>query len=1076
MARKPKRKVPAVLWRLFRDRARTLPDTVTSLIRPHSPDAASLLLLRPQDPADYVYLLRHCFVVVNHDAPPPTSSFPRNRWSQRHIVQRTAEMMMREHPKLPNAIHSSLSVDLLTDPAWTLLLERVGDDLMIYLLKNTSIFLPVPRNKHYQATGRPVSNLVLERKAKSKRQRLGTRKKRDRIDNADVLCEAKRQKVVGSFNGMDPAVEDSLEKDLRSDLPETGAGSKRCEESLNEVTMKPKKRSRPFKRHRLRKRRQLDGTNTGDTTRSQAEITPDYGKFPQGYAPERIAVVLDLHVCIIPLLTCLRFSYDEVNAASIWCYWTSIVQFPLCIKIPSRTPTLNSRSVVPSDLLGSPSNWRVLRRNIARFIQLRRFERFSLKQCMHKLKTSDFPFLSDKQLSCCFNAQVMSSGPVESVGMHKGLCKQNDSANNLKQVLVRKWTYWLFSSFVVPLVQANFYVTECQGGKQDIYFYRKPIWAKLRNRAVSCLKDQNYQNLDANDVKSIISCRSFGFSKLRLLPKNNGFRWIANLKASSTVPICVSSSQADSFSFGVQKKAKVRHKDNFRCVRSANCYLRDTHAVLKGFLLKEPENLGSSVFDYSDIYRKLCPFIIDLKNGSTTMPDVFIVVADVSKAFDSVNQDKLLSVMNDIIHEDEYVLKQFCQVFCTKKSLRVREHLMLADKTISSGSPRHSSFSCGSLQCVLVNEDCSRSLKREDLLFNLNELVKHHVLRCDNKYYLQGTGIPQGSILSSLLCSLYYGHLEMNVIFPFLEKTYRSATHSLSERCSSLDVSASGNGSNDKMTSSPAPYMLLRLIDDILFVSTSKKQATSIFSRLSRGFRDYNCYMNAEKFSCNFVNEQVTGVPTKKLCIGEDGIPFLQWSGLLLNSRTFEVQADYTRYLNNHLSSSLTIHWQDKPAYHLRMAVVNSMSPKCHPIFFDSNINSAPVVRLNTYQAFLLCAMKFHCYVSQLSYICKLSAGAYFDIITRLSRYTYALIRRRMRNVRSSFCFHPVLELEAREVEWLGLKAFIEVLKRKQSRHKQLISLLRLKLSEHGRGGSVSGPLNYAVDRSHSSLIWKIKY
>jgi hypothetical protein len=93
------------------------------------------------------------------------------------------------------------------------------------------------------------------------------------------------------------------------------------------------------------------------------------------------------------------------------------------------------------------------------------------------------------------------------------------------------------------------------------------------------------------------------------------------------------------------------------------------------------------------------------------------------------------------------------------------------------------------------------------------------------------------------------------------------------------------------------------------------------------------------------------------------------------------------RYLNNHLRSTLTVCWQGKPGRHLKQKLCLFMRPKCHPIFFDSNINSAAVVRLNIYQAFLLCAMKFHCYICDLSYLCKLRTGFYLSIIGRSLRY-----------------------------------------------------------------------------------------
>ena len=38
---------------------------------------------------------------------------------------------------------------------------QVGDDVMLYLLKYTSIFVPVPCKKHYQVSGPPISDLCL---------------------------------------------------------------------------------------------------------------------------------------------------------------------------------------------------------------------------------------------------------------------------------------------------------------------------------------------------------------------------------------------------------------------------------------------------------------------------------------------------------------------------------------------------------------------------------------------------------------------------------------------------------------------------------------------------------------------------------------------------------------------------------------------------------------------------------------------------------------------------------------------------------------------------------------------------
>lgn len=95
------------------------------------------------------------------------------------------------------------------------------------------------------------------------------------------------------------------------------------------------------------------------------------------------------------------------------------------------------------------------------------------------------------------------------------------------------------------------------------------------------------------------------------------------------------------------------------------------------------------------------------------------------------------------------------------------------------------------------------------------------------------------------------------------------------------------------------------------------------------------------------------------------------------------------RYLNTHLSSTLTVIWEGKPVRELKSKLCCYLRPKCHRIFYDSNINSAPVVRLNIYQSFLLCAMKFHCYISSLASIVRLSTNSYIDVLDTSLRYKF---------------------------------------------------------------------------------------
>ncbi|MED6208227.1 hypothetical protein PIB30_043142 [Stylosanthes scabra] len=744
---------------------------------------------------------------------------------------------------------------------------------------------------------------------------------------------------------------------------------------------------------------------------------------------------------------------SQSEAVKSYCSKSQVVSFIWAV----------SRSVVPSELLGTPSNQRIMRRNIYKFINLRRFEKFPSKLCIHGLKTSRFPFLSNKYFLNSRNACIQTYVEVEGHGrvFHEEFKKWSNDIHDIKCKILEKWMFWYYSFLVVPLVQANFYVTESEQGKNDVFYYCKPVWNKLTNTTIACFKDSGYSHLDNIAVHNILRGRPFGFSKLRLQPKENGVRMVANLKGSSRMSLHVPS-------FGVQYTQRegtlTQQKTRSQHYHSVNYALRDAHTILKGIQFKDPLKLGSSVFDYNDVYKKLCSFLVGQKKGLTDMPNLFIITSDVSKAFDSVDQDKLLGIMKDILVKDEYFLKQYDQIVCTKKSLWVKRQFTMLE-TIKAGNTQFTSFQ--SRHSVFVNQERRKNVRKNLLFSHLTEHVKHNVLQFDGKFFLQGVGIPQGGVLSSLLCSFYYGHLEQHVIFPFLKRVLESGS------CKENDAVNTNGG--DKV---PSPcYLLMRFIDDFLFISTSKKQAASFLSRVQRGFRAYNCYMNERKFGANFDVEHMSGSLLNRIYVGEDGgTSFIRWSGLLINSSTMEIQADYTRYLNNHLSSTLTVCWQGNPGINLKEKLCLFLRPKCHPIFFDSNINSDAVVRLNIYQIFLLCAMKFHCYIHDLSFVCKLPKRYYSDIIRRSLRYMYLLIKKRMRSMRLGSGIRPILKLKKQEVQWLGFHAYVQVLKRKESRHKALLAVLRSRLSSHEISQCVTPDLNYAVDAKNNTLLRSIEY
>ncbi|KAI3719588.1 hypothetical protein L6452_20490 [Arctium lappa] len=196
-----KRIVPEVLWKVFQNRARTLAETILSLIPPATVQCRCKgsghclrcccdgdrmpFLLRENDPSDYRKLLNQCFVVVSDNAPSPPPFDPHSRWPQLEIVRRTIEMISCEKISTKNVIctaqsfkhHFRSSNVSIMEPAIaegnSYLILSIGDGLMVHLLKHSSIFMPLLRKKHHQVAGIPITDLcwkLLKHPSNSKNQ------------------------------------------------------------------------------------------------------------------------------------------------------------------------------------------------------------------------------------------------------------------------------------------------------------------------------------------------------------------------------------------------------------------------------------------------------------------------------------------------------------------------------------------------------------------------------------------------------------------------------------------------------------------------------------------------------------------------------------------------------------------------------------------------------------------------------------------------------------------------------------------------------------------------------------------
>lgn len=190
------------------------------------------------------------------------------------------------------------------------------------------------------------------------------------------------------------------------------------------------------------------------------------------------------------------------------------------MKLSTATPQVSAfcRSVVaqvfPSQLWGQGKagqhNKAIIMQQIDRFIQLRRYESMTLHDVLRDIKISDVTWLAP---------------PTQH---HKRKLAMSD-LNKRKEVF-DELVYWLFDSFLVPLINSNFHVTESSVHRNQLFYFRHDLWKRLAEPALTTMKLSMFEELPQAKVKRLLSRRGLGTSHVRLLPKDTGLRPIINLR------------------------------------------------------------------------------------------------------------------------------------------------------------------------------------------------------------------------------------------------------------------------------------------------------------------------------------------------------------------------------------------------------------------------------------------------------------------------------------------------------------------------------------------------------------------
>ncbi|KAL9642153.1 hypothetical protein ABK040_007158 [Willaertia magna] len=757
------------------------------------------------------------------------------------------------------------------------------------------------------------------------------------------------------------------------------------------------------------------------------------------------------------------------------------------------------RKIIPLELVGGENNMNLIFNNIDKVVKLGRYETLTLNELMHRIKITDFKWIKNHQ------------GKTDKLQLEK------------QKIMVQKLILFLFKNVILVLMSTYFYITESDQQRTKLIYFRREIWDLISKSAWNNLnaRDSVFRKIEKAEASEILRHKKIPCSTIRLLPKQTNARPIVNLG-----------------------------KNRFSST-PANILLRDLLYVLK-FECERGDVLGSSVFNPLGMYSRLLPFVVKWKEQESELQKkqqeaslpLYIVKVDIKGAYDSIPHQKLYDVISKIISEEEYIVMKFNvirpyigkiiskyeKVVCTPNKLN--RFTELAKKVLSQKYNK----------AIFIDQVSYNFMYKEKILDLLNEHIFENILKAKGQYFIQHTGIPQGSITSPLLCSCLYADFEKHHLFdlpgttchPFdkssttiitlsdernesensnIEWNYFSDDNALkflqfipehgiqslsfpsqsstgdtlftppevfaqkeiqtmcspirgqpvsspvlgqnrgttkiiaspmfklsgnSSGSSSANTNSSSNSSNSSVVFMKTIGVLLRLIDDFLYITTHKIAAEKFVSRIHAGEKEYGIKVNPLKTKLNFDFD----INTENLSINLTKETIIKWCGFIIETTKFQILVDYSKYWDCDLNEKISKDCKN-PGFNLSRKLKQAISWKCNPLIIDNTINTVFTSLLNIYQLFIFIAMKFHCLVKYKTFVPHGKNSMikfYLHIITDIIGYMWISITNRKKIIRKhgSICF-----LTQKQVKYLGLVAFQAVLQKKNTHYFSVLESLK---------------------------------
>ncbi|GAA5851509.1 hypothetical protein JCM8547_001116 [Rhodosporidiobolus lusitaniae] len=632
--------------------------------------------------------------------------------------------------------------------------------------------------------------------------------------------------------------------------------------------------------------------------------------------------------------------------------------------------------VIPRAFWGSVANYQLIQSQIASFIRLRRFESTSVHALLQGFSILDCTWLAPPTAS------------------HRSNKQQKPTAQDMekRRELLSDFLFWLFDGFLIDLIRTVFYVTDAATHQNRPLYFRQDDWNALCAPLLENLGQSVFEKVPTSQLLPLQQKRELGFSFVRLMPKETGVRLIVNL---------------------ARRPLKIGLNGQKEVGQPINKVLRSVFDVLTFERKRKPHLVGSLVSDPYEIFSKLKRFKMRLLEKNKALTQLYFVKVDVQACYDTIQQDKLLQIVEDVLSETMYwvqnytrvtqygegVGKQFKRQACTDGDIGVFEEL--AEKLAEN---LH--------HALLTDQVTYRQVARDKILQLLREHISNNLVKVGGRLFRQKDGIPQGSIMSSLLCSLFYGDMERKRL---------------------------------AFTDDPDSVML-RYVDDFLFVTTKKPLAVRFLETMSDGIPEYGCAISSEKRLTNFDVSLENGEVVPPLPRGQD----FTWCGLAINPQSLDIQFSAQSQMDKEIVDQLTIQRHRRPGQAFLNAMFRAAKVRSHVLYSDTSYNSPSTAYANVYRGMLVVALKFQAYVQEWEIDAKAKSAWLLRKIQQVVAFGYAALVHRAR-ARKSRLLKVDFSLKRPWVVWLSYHAFHRVLSRRPSTYTGILSALEQEVRSSAR-------------------------